>query len=338
MMTTPTTDLDIIKNVLAKYPSQQCFLLFDENTLLHCYKLIIQALPELSNSVRIVLPAGEGSKTLEKCKKIWNSLLRHGAGKNALLINIGGGMITDIGGFCAANYKRGIEFMNMPTSLLSMIDASIGGKTGINLKGTKNQIGIFANPICIYINVDFLASLPKPELHSGMVEMIKHELLFNKQALTQILKRRSAADWIAKDVILQNIDYKLQVVQQDYYDKKERQFLNFGHTIGHALESYHIEYKRPILHGEAVLLGMIEELKLAEVLFYCPSEVRLMLQDVKKKFFPHLDNRYQLAQLLPYLRQDKKNDNQIRFSLLKNVAEPVAQVGISIEQIENVLS
>lgn len=334
-----TTDkLQEAQTLIDSYLEHQCFLLFDENTIEHCDGVIRKQFPSLNNTTRIVIPAGEDYKTIKQSEAIWERLIEARATKKSLLINVGGGVVTDIGGYCAATYKRGIDFINIPTTLLAMVDACIGGKTAVNFKQHKNQIGIFKDAKCVYINPVFLQTLPRPELQSGLAEMIKHELLFNKNAVEAILERPNSDCWITKETILRSMQYKKEVVDQDYYDTGVRQSLNFGHTIGHAIESLSFKCKTPILHGEAVLLGMIEEQKLAEHLFNCPIEIRQLLENVKTKFFPLLNFTFKLKALLPFLIQDKKNDQEIRFSLLKNVAEPTLHVGIPIETLEDVLA
>ena len=333
-----TKNLNKVQDLISSYGAKNTFLLFDQNTIRDCDLIIRKEFPDLNNSVRIIIPADDDNKTIEKSTVIWDNLVQYEATKKSLLINVGGGMITDIGGFSAACFKRGIDFINIPTTLLAMVDASFGGKTGVNFRHTKNQIGVFADAKCVYVNPVFLNTLPRPQLRSGLAEMIKHELLFNPDAIDYILEKRTTDYWIKESTILQNMQYKVEVVEKDYFDKCQRQYINFGHTIGHAIESLSHQRKTPILHGEAILLGMIEELKIAEKLFNCPDEIRILLQDVKKKYFPILDFSYSLSYLMPYLKQDKKNDNEIRFSLLKNVAEPVAQVGVGEETLKNILA
>jgi len=334
----PFSEVNKVQEEIRKYDPMQCYLLYDSNTINHCDNIIRNQFPDLNDSERIIIPAGDQYKTLERCITIWNTLAKIGANRNSLLINVGGGMITDIGGFAASNYKRGIAFINIPTSLLGMVDACVGGKTGINFNNFKNQLGVFANAQCIYINTQFLESLPLNELYSGLGEMIKHLLLFKEDALEFILKNTDIKNWTSESCILKNIQLKKAIVEIDYLDNNERQCLNFGHTIGHAIESLSHEKKTPLLHGEAVLLGMIEELKLSEKLYNTPEEIRAVLEAVKQKFFPFLDFRYKFEKLIPFLQQDKKNENGIRFSLLENVAKPKLKVVISLEELKNELS
>lgn len=337
MISFPTTDVSEIQKTIASYQATTCFLLYDEHTIRHCDSMIRRIFPHLNSARRIIIPSGDGNKSIQKAMVIWDALMAYQARKDALLVNVGGGMITDIGGFCAANFKRGIDFINVPTSLLGMIDASIGGKTGVNFRNSKNQIGVFAKPVATYLNIDFLQTLPKNELNSGIAEMVKHELLFNPNALELILSRPDSNKWITQKAIIKNIQYKYNCVKNDYFDKHERQTLNFGHTIGHAIESLSHQRKTPILHGEAVMLGMIAEMKIAEYLYNSPKEIRLLLETFKKKYFPFLNFRYRFEQIIPFLKQDKKNDATIRFSLIKRVAQPILKVGVDIETLKNEL-
>ncbi len=334
----PSDKLSEVQELISKYDPNHCYLLFDSNTIEFCDPIVRRLFPELASCQRIIIPAGDQYKTLEKATTIWDFLIENGASRNALLINIGGGMITDIGGFCAANYKRGIDFINIPTSLLGMVDASVGGKTGINFKNVKNQLGAYADAKSVFIHPDFLNTLPRNELHSGLAEMIKHLLLSEEKALEYILKYKTIQDWIGETCIIKNIDFKLSIVKQDYHDTGIRQCLNFGHTMGHAIESLSHVRKTPLLHGEAVILGMIEELKLSENRFGTPVEIRQVLEAVKKKYFPFLNFTYKFEKLVPFLSQDKKNDDSLRFSLLATIAKPKLQVKISMEELRNELA
>lgn len=337
MRVLPTTELKHAQELISQYDEELCFLLYDANTIRYCDSKIRKLFPSLNNSKRIIIPAGDQYKTLDKAKTIWDTLAVYGATRDSLLLNVGGGMITDIGGYCAANYKRGIDFVNIPTSLLGMVDASIGGKTGLNYRNFKNHLGVFADPQFVFLHSNFLDTLPRNELHSGISEMIKHQLLFNEHALEYILKKPNMKDWMSDESILNNILLKQAIVEKDYNDKGARQCLNFGHTIGHAIESLSHKRKTPLLHGEAVILGMIEELKLSEKILGAPDEIRLMVEAVKKKFFPFLDFKYRFEKILPFLMQDKKNDTEIRFSLLEDIAKPKNRVGIRIDTLQNEL-
>ena len=216
------------------------------------------------DAILIEIPSGEEHKNLEKCQLIWNALSSHHFDRNSLLINLGGGVVGDMGGFAASTYKRGIDFIQIPTSLLAMVDASVGGKLGIDFAYLKNQIGVFNNPKAVLINPVFLNSLPNNQLLSGFAEVVKHALIedkcYWKEITTTPLEKMN---W--ESIILQSIVIKNNIVTQDPLEKGERKKLNFGHTFGHAIESFYLKLGKPILHGEAISLGMILESNLSKI-------------------------------------------------------------------------
>ncbi len=316
---------EALAQLLLGYEPEQIFILADENTQKHCLEILLTSFTGLENFVNnklLLMPAGEQYKNLVQAVKCWQQCIENKASKNALLINLGGGVVSDLGGFVASNYKRGIDFINIPTSSLAMIDACYGGKTAINFDSYKNQIGTFANPKAIYIDTTFLDTLPERHLKNGFIEAVKHHLLFNPNALEEIGSIISIKEHCTLAWMQQSLDYKKAVVAIDPLDKKERQALNFGHSIGHAIEALAIKKGIEIYHGEAVLLGMIEELKMAEKYLDCPTEIRTSLMQFKSTFFPALDFIFSKKELLPYLSQDKKNDSKLNFSLIKNVGTP----------------
>jgi 3-dehydroquinate synthase len=272
---------------------------------------------------KLVLPAGESNKKLESVSKVWEFLSQNGADRKSLLINIGGGMLTDLAGFAASTFKRGIDFLNVPTTLLSQVDASVGGKTGINFNGLKNEIGTFKDPVAVIINTEFLKTIDHPNFLSGFAEMIKHGLIKNTDHLDEL-----------KAFDLENINYKslLQVIQnsvnvKEYFvlndptEKNIRKGLNFGHTAGHAFESLAMEQNRPVLHGFAVAWGMIAELYLS--VKNCGfretdcGELTQWLLNIYGKFGIGENDFERLFELMTH---DKKNESgRINFTLL---AEP----------------
>ena len=246
------------------YEKGKVFLVTEENV----DRLWLPEFSELTENQfirKLVLPSGENNKKLESAAQIWQFLSQNGADRKSLLINVGGGMLTDLAGFAASTFKRGIDFLNIPTTLLSQVDASVGGKTGINFNGLKNEIGTFKDPVAVIINTEFLKTIDKPNFLSGFAEMIKHGLIKNTDHLDEL-----------KAFNLENINYKslLQIIQnsvnvKEYFvindptEKNIRKGLNFGHTTGHAFESLAMEQNRPVLHGYAVAWGMITELYLS---------------------------------------------------------------------------
>ncbi|MEL7221837.1 MAG: 3-dehydroquinate synthase, partial [Bacteroidota bacterium] len=233
-------------------------VLTDTHTAQHCWPLIEPYLAPLSPRL-ITVAAGEKHKSLDTCRHIWEQLFECGAGRNWCLLNLGGGVIGDMGGFCAGTYKRGIDFIQIPTTLLSQVDASVGGKLGIDFHGVKNSIGLFRDPRAVWADPNFFATLPDRELRSGFAEIIKHALIADAQQWQELASNpqwntTDWADWVARSVAI-----KQKIVAIDPHEKGLRKALNFGHTIGHAIESYFLETATPLLHGEAIAAGMICE-------------------------------------------------------------------------------
>ena len=246
-----------INRLISGYDKEQIVMIADENTInLHPY--LLKAVPYLEDCEIIQIQSGEEYKTIEMVASIWISLTQMNFRRNALIINLGGGVITDMGGFIASTYKRGIDFINIPTTLLAMVDASVGGKTGIDLANFKNQIGVFNEPQAVFCDSAFLESLPKRQLISGYAEVLKHGLIRSEEYwLKSIEKPVFKQDW--NYIITESVKIKNDIVTNDPEEKGERKLLNFGHTIGHAIESFLLESERKILHGEAIAAGMICE-------------------------------------------------------------------------------
>ncbi|WP_370089366.1 3-dehydroquinate synthase [Ekhidna sp.] len=289
-------------------------ILIDENTKKHCLPLI-----DIRHEEIIEIKSGETEKTLETCNQIWSKLTDGGFTRKSLLVNLGGGVIGDMGGFAAATFKRGMPFINVPTTLLSQVDASIGGKLGVDFNGLKNHIGLFQDPNKVIIHTSFLNTLSERELKSGFAEIIKHSLIKSQEQWNYLLSRSfESIQW--DEVIPKSIAIKSTVVDADPREKGLRKILNYGHTIGHALETHYLKSETPLLHGEAVALGMILENEIAERMGMLNNEAKT---EIKK----YLENIYQFPKMLPgyeelakHLSQDKKNDQKgLRFSLLEKV-------------------
>lgn len=240
------------------------FILADGNTRRQCLPLLLEKCTVLENSRVIEIEGGEAAKTLENAEKIWNELLASGADRSSLLVNLGGGVISDLGGFVAAGYKRGIRYINIPTSLMGQADAAIGGKTAVNLGNLKNQVGFFYAARAVFIFPGFLNTLPEAHLRSGLAEIIKSALISDAVMWRRVQKRPVAVllrqpvesePW--PGLIAGTVKFKNKVVMQDYREQRQRKVLNFGHTVGHALEGYSQLHGKPLLHGEAVAAGMI---------------------------------------------------------------------------------
>ncbi len=229
-------------------------VLVDENTRLSCYPRIQSHLPFHH---LIEIPSGEENKTLQSCEAIWEAMTAHGMDRHSLLIIVGGGVLGDMGGFCAATYKRGIDFILVPTTLLSQVDASIGGKLGIDFNHYKNHIGVFQEPVSTVVDVGFLKTLPQRELRSGYAEVVKHALIRDAEMWEELTsKQYQNQDW--ETLVIRNVAIKATITAEDPKEKGVRKLLNLGHTIGHAVESHFLK-KKKILHGEAIAIGMITE-------------------------------------------------------------------------------
>lgn len=249
---------DSLKNWLDSNQFSKLILLVDENTEQFCLPLLKSKCSELRIDHIVQVNSGENHKTVDTCQHIWNELLKVNADRNACLINLGGGVIGDMGGFCAATFKRGIQFLQIPTTLLSMVDSSIGGKLGVDFANLKNVIGVFENPSSVLIDTDFLDTLDRRQIYSGFAETIKHALIADKTLWAELCINKDLTEAV-DDSLVPSLEVKRKIVAIDPFEKKERKALNFGHTVGHALETYFLSIGKNIYHGEAVLLGIIAE-------------------------------------------------------------------------------
>lgn len=320
-------------SLLAK--GRQVFVLTDSTVNQLWMPRILAANPELENAEILEVEPSEDSKSIEICIQLWNHLLESNADRHALLINIGGGMVTDLGGFVASTYKRGIGFIHIPTTLLGMVDAANGGKTGINHHHIKNCIGSFQLPEQVFIYPGFLETLSKSELKSGFAEMLKHGLIRDQFHWNDLIALEEINSVNVQKHILRSVTIKEEIVQNDFFEKGERKLLNLGHTIGHAIESHYIEMQNPITHGEAVALGIICETLIALNLKLINEVDCLIIQSGIRKFF-NPDN-YQLPkfdQIKNYLLNDKKNENrQMLLSLPTTIGSALYNTPVTTEVI-----
>jgi 3-dehydroquinate synthase len=316
-------------------------ILADTNSALYCYPLIKSILPvhEL-----IKIEHGEENKNLQTCSFIWQKMTELELDRKALLVNIGGGVIGDMGGFCAATYKRGIDFIQIPTTLLSQVDASVGGKLGIDFQSFKNHIGVFQLPKAVFIYPDFLKTLSKQEIRSGYAEIIKHCLIKDGQEwknLQRISKENLySLSFDLQLVIKHSVEIKAQVVQEDPTEKGLRKVLNFGHTLGHAIETYFLNTSKKMLHGEAIAVGMILEALLSlKKGFISQSEFNQIQQYIYSIFDPISLLESDIKAIIPLTLQDKKNSHgKVKFSLLKSIGDCGFDFEISESEMREVLS
>ncbi len=311
-----------LQELLNELNPTKIFILTDNNTQQYCSNVLISKISFNRTPVFLIIPAGEKNKTIETCLTLWNSLSDNGADRSSLLINLGGGMITDLGGFVASTFKRGISFINIPTSLLAMVDASIGGKNGIDLGVIKNQIGVINNAESVIIDTNFLNTLPKNELTSGYAEMLKHGLIYSKEYWESLKFFDSNNPTLIEDAIWKSIKIKNEIVTIDPTEKYERKALNYGHTLGHAIESFFLEHqeKTTLLHGEAIAIGMILANYISSELEDFPKQerdntTRTILEKFSKISFTEPD----ITAIISLLKYDKKNkDGVVLFVLLSD--------------------
>ncbi len=310
---------------LRNHACSSVFVLVDEHTLNHCWPVFQPCLTVLQEAQVIQIPAGEEHKDLDTCRSIWHELYERGADRHSLLINLGGGVIMDMGGFAAATFKRGIDFVHVPTTLLAQADASVGGKLGIDFRGSKNQIGVFAHPKAVLIFPDFLKTLSKQQYLAGFAEVLKHGLIADAGLWARCLATSLARPEAMDDLIYESIRIKYDLVRSDPRDQGDRQGLNFGHTVGHALESHFLidEHRLRLLHGEAVAAGMIVESYLSYRQVGLPHDQLDQVVDFLFGLFGPAPLRAdEGAAILSWMRRDKKNvGDEIRFSLIPAIGE-----------------
>ena len=327
-------------NAIAECEHDKIFILTDQTTHDMC-------LPKLQNFLclkgaqSIVIKAGDTNKTLDSLADVWTALSQGGATRHSLMINLGGGMVTDLGGFAASTFKRGIDFINIPTTLLAMVDASVGGKTGINFGGLKNEIGVFSDSKFVIINTQFLDTLDHDNICSGYAEMLKHGLISDDKHWAELVGFNLAQPDLAQlqRMVAESIKVKERIVTEDPHEHGIRKALNLGHTVGHALESFAMKHGRPVLHGYAVAYGMVCELYLSARKTDFPTDkmhqtVRFILDHYGR--LPYTCDDY--PELLELMRHDKKNTSGIiNFTLLGGIGDIRINQTATKEEIEEAL-
>jgi len=313
-----------LSDLLSQLEYRNLFVLTDENTTRYCLPQL-ETIPEIQSAKKYSIPAGDENKNTQSLASVWEFLSQNGANRKSLIINLGGGMLTDLGGFAAATFKRGIRFINIPTTLLGAVDAAVGGKTGINFNALKNEIGVFCPAIAVLIDSHFFKTLDTANLLSGYAEVLKHALLDSPSAVNEILKFDFNSINYEKlnDLLFESVLIKEKIVEQDPTEQGIRKALNLGHTFGHAFESLSHEEKRPIPHGYAVAWGLVCELYLSLIKSGFDKSVLLNVSHFVKENYSafyldckHYDRLYELMQ------HDKKNDSQdINFTLLRAPGE-----------------
>ncbi|TCD01025.1 3-dehydroquinate synthase [Pedobacter psychroterrae] len=314
------TRLAPLAKIMESEVYSKVFVFADRNTAESCLPVFQEMLGDFTGFDLIETDPGEENKNIDFCIGIWKTLLDFEADRKCLMINLGGGVITDMGGFVASTYKRGIDFINIPTTLLSQVDASVGGKTGIDIDNVKNMVGTFTLPKAVFIETDFLTTLSKRELLSGFAEMIKHGLIVDKVYYAQL--KDCDYEHITAEAIHRSVEIKNEVVTEDPHERGLRKILNFGHTIGHAVETYAlINDKSPLTHGEAIAIGMVCEAYLSHKNNTLSKEGLDDISSYILSLYPkyHIKEK-SFEQLLAFMQSDKKNEGgQIMFSLLSSI-------------------
>ncbi|HEY0175740.1 MAG TPA: 3-dehydroquinate synthase [Pedobacter sp.] len=316
------TQLAPLMEIIGQEKYSNIFVFADRNTSEACLPVFREMLDDFNGFDLIKTDPGEENKNIDFCIGIWKTLLDFGADRKCLIINLGGGVITDMGGFVASTYKRGVDFINIPTTILSQVDASVGGKTGIDIDNVKNMVGTFSLPQAVFIETVFLKTVPERELLSGFAEMIKHGLIADKDYYNEL----KTADYrqITTAAIHRSVEIKNEVVTTDPHEKGLRKILNFGHTIGHAVESYSLSKdKKPLTHGEAIAIGMICEAFLSEKnSTLTPEELTEIRSYISSVYPAYKIKEKSVDQLLSLMQSDKKNEHgNILFTLLESIGK-----------------
>lgn len=311
-----------LSEALSSTAHDRLFVLTDETTRARCLPLLDRC-EEIRKAGIITIPSGDTHKNIESLVHVWKSLSQGKASRHSLLVNVGGGMVTDLGGFAASTFKRGIAFINIPTTLLAMVDASAGGKTGINLGGLKNEVGTFRNAAEVIIDTTFLRSLDSANLCSGFAEMLKHGLISNQEDWAELLTfdLNQPDLHLLQNLIEKSVNVKKRIVSEDPEEHGIRKALNFGHTAGHAIESLSMIENRPVLHGYAVAWGIVCELYLCGKRLAFPHKTILQtVAFIKQNYGVFTFNCKAYDKLYELMTHDKKNtDGVVNFTLLSDI-------------------
>ena len=314
---------ETLATAIAECEHDRTFILVDETTE-HCCLPIVSGMDCVRGAQIIVIGATDSHKTLESLSYVWEALGEGGATRHSLLINIGGGMVTDLGGFAASTFKRGINYINIPTTLLSMVDASVGGKTGINFRGLKNEIGVFSNASTVILDTTFLKTLDAENICSGYAEMLKHGLISNEKMWAELINFDLARPDLQQlqTMVADSVAVKQRIVTEDPLEQGIRKALNLGHTVGHAFESFALKHS-PILHGYAVAYGLISELYLSTVKTGFPSDkMHQTVSFIKEHYGKMTITCDDYPTLLELMTHDKKNvAGTINFTLLGGIGD-----------------
>ena len=329
------TDFSYLQHFLTEHTFSAIFILCDKNTQKHCLPVFLKKNKKLQSATVLTVNPGEKHKTLETATDCWNFLLKNKADKNALLISLGGGVVCDLGGFIAGTFKRGMPFIHIPTTLLAMADASIGGKNGVDFNGYKNLIGTITQPKGIFIYEAFLQTLPPQQIKNGFAEIVKAALIGDKKLWQKFLALSKLPLKGVSSFIYDSVLVKNKIVLKDPNEKNIRQILNFGHTAGHAIETYYLNKKNSLLHGEAIVMGMCVELCLGKILTLTSAKTAMeAFLFFKKEYVLYPFPPKEVDAFLNLMLHDKKNQNgRYNFALIENIAKPIINIPASDEEV-----
>lgn len=329
-----------LDSAVAALAANRLFLLTDDNTLRHAVPLL-SGCRAIKEAVPISVRPGDMNKNLDAAQRVWQAMEQHGATRKSALINLGGGVVTDLGGFAAATFKRGIRFINVPTTLLGAVDAAVGGKTGVNFNGLKNEIGVFREAESVVISTKFFQTLPATELRSGYAEMIKHGLLSGKDPYRRLLDFDlvDTAGEHMLSLLEESVGIKRDIVEKDPFEKGLRRALNLGHTAGHAFESMALFRNAPVPHGYAVAWGLVVEAVLSHTEKGLPSSTLYGLADyVRSHYGAFRVTCDDYPELLEFMRRDKKSENgEFNFSLLSAIGKVETGCRVEKKEVETAL-
>lgn len=330
------TSFTCLENFLKQNSFSSIFILCDANTKKYCLPLFTKKNKALQRAKFFVIPAGERHKTLDTVNDCWKFLLQQKADRNSLLICLGGGVVCDLGGFVASTFKRGLDFIHVPTTLLAMADASVGGKTGVDFKGFKNLIGTITQPKGVFINEVFLKTLSERQLKNGFAEIVKAALIGDTRLWKKFLSFEKLPLKNTSDLIQASVQVKNKIVIKDPNEKNIRKALNFGHTAGHAIESYFLTKKNSLLHGEAIAMGMFVELCLGKIFGLTSASFAMEgILFLKDNFAMRKFSANEISIFLDLMQHDKKNKGgELSFALVENPGKPVINVSATAAEVK----
>jgi 3-dehydroquinate synthase len=329
-----------LNSILFQYQHERIIIVCDVNTKHACLPILLEEIPQLNSASVFEMQLGEVHKSLNEVERLCSFLLDEGAGRKSVILNVGGGIVCDLGGFAASIYMRGIDFIQIPTSLLAMVDASVGGKTGVNFGGLKNMLGTFTQPRAVLVFPDFIQTLPADERISGFAEMVKHALLLGDDVWEEVsnFDIHQESNW--SEIIEKSIRFKYQITQADFQEQGIREQLNFGHTIGHGFEALALKRNEDLLHGFAVASGILAELILSDQLQILTDStiIAKYVEWLKKHFTLFHFNDNEMDSLLQFMHSDKKNkQGNVTFSLIRKPGQIALNTQADNQSIEKAL-